>query len=82
MRFTVTVREIHCSYREVEADTWKEAVEKAQNCETEVSCEYSHTPDLPITITEWVPPFRSQPSVSNDTDDYNEEPESEKDKQR
>ena len=49
MLFTVGTREVHACYREVEADTWREAVKKAENgnCLNEV-VEYSHQHALEI----------------------------------
>lgn len=76
MRFTVTVREIHCSYREVEADTWKEAVTKSADGDYIAEhSEYSHTPELPIDILSHV-------SEVHSTDDYVTAMEWEKNKPR
>tara|TARA_S200002703_G_scaffold2693_1_gene4164 strand:- start:1620 stop:1856 length:237 start_codon:yes stop_codon:yes gene_type:complete len=78
MRFTVRIAEVHYSYRDVEADTWREAVKKAQDGDFDNEyVEYSHTPDLPIDITD-----SNQDNFDNDTDDFNNEPDSEKDKKR
>ena len=80
--FTVAIREVHVSYRDVIANTWREAVEKAQqgNYEHEY-VEYSHTLDnAPIDITPCNPDANGD--CRNDTDDYMNEPESEKDKVR
>jgi hypothetical protein len=79
MRFTVTIREVHSSYRTVEANSWREAVEKAKanDCEGEYT-EYSHTLDsLPIDIVPASPFVKG-----HDTCDYNSEPEEEKDRKR
>jgi hypothetical protein len=78
MRFTVRIAEIHYSHRDVEADTWKEAVHKASDGEYDNDfVEYSHTPDLPIDIKP------SDPDAEgNDTDDYNQELVSEQERKR
>tara|TARA_R110002126_G_scaffold98259_1_gene228574 strand:- start:846 stop:1049 length:204 start_codon:yes stop_codon:yes gene_type:complete len=46
MRYTVAVREVHISYRDVEASTFEEAVEKSTfgDFDNEYT-EYSYTPD-------------------------------------
>lgn len=48
--FTVEIREVHISYREVEAETVQEAVEIAQDVAYETHIEYSHTPDMPVGV--------------------------------
>jgi hypothetical protein len=79
MRFTVRIAEIHYSYRDVEADTWREAVKKARDGDYDNEfVEYSHTPDnycIDITDTD-------HDNFDNDTDDYEKESDSEKDKKR
>lgn len=79
MKFTVRIAEIHYSYRDVEAKTWREAVQKARDGDYENEyVEYSHTPDdLPVDIT----PCDVE-IIGNDTDDYEIETEEEKDKVR
>ena len=44
MKYTVLIREVHVSHRLVEADSEKEAIEKAGDSD-EVYLEYSHTLD-------------------------------------
>lgn len=41
-KFIVRIREVHISYREVEADSVEEAIEEAGGA-TELMVEYSHT---------------------------------------
>lgn len=44
MKFLVLMREVHVSYRKVEASTYEEAIKKAANLEGDlVHTEYSHT---------------------------------------
>lgn len=79
MKFTVKIAEIHYSYRDVEASSWKEAVEKAQNGDyTHESIEYSHSPDgYPIDVKP------SDPDIEgHDTDDYEEESATEQERTR
>lgn len=79
MMFTVRIAEVHYSYRDVEASTWREAVQKAQdgNYEHEY-VEYSHTLDAPIDVK----PCDPDAPDGNDTDDYAEESDADKDKVR
>ena len=76
MKYTVEIREIHVSHREVDADTLREAVTKAcdgnYNPDTEL-VEYSHTPDLPISVC-------LTNTAERITDDYTEESDATKDK--
>jgi hypothetical protein len=80
MIFTVRIAEVHYSYRDVEAKTWREAVEKAQDGDyLNEYVEYSHTHDsAPIDIICADTPDSSD----NATDDYMQESDSEKDKDR
>lgn len=79
MKFTVRIAEVHYSYRDVEAKTWREAVQKARDGDYEnEEVEYSHTlEDSPIDVK----PCDVE-VVGHDTDDYDIEPEAEKDKVR
>ncbi len=53
MRYTVAIREIHVSHRDVEADSIEEAVKKAQDGDFDNEyLEYSHTPDMQIEVSE------------------------------
>lgn len=46
MKWTIQIPEVHYSIREVFAKTEEEAIDMAlENCDLEVSCEYSHTLD-------------------------------------
>jgi hypothetical protein len=49
-KFTVEIREVHVSYREVEADTLEDAVKRGKYPGFETHIEYSHTPDMPIRV--------------------------------
>ncbi len=50
MKYTVLIREIHISHREIEADSLEEAVRSAPHNGKEILLEYSHTPDMQITV--------------------------------
>ena len=77
--FTVAVREVHVSYRDVIASTYREAVKKAQDGDYEHEyVEYSHTLDnAPIDVKSCDPD-----SKDSGTDDFAELSEEEKDKVR
>lgn len=51
-RYTIEVREVHISYREVEAESVEEAVKLGMDVGYETYIEYSHTPDMPIGVFE------------------------------
>ena len=73
MLFTVGTREVHACYREVEADTWREAVKKAEdgNWLNEV-VEYSHQHALEIVEV------TAHMQDEDSTDDYHQESEAAK----
>ena len=78
MRFTVRIAEIHYSYRDVDASSWKEAVDKAHAGDYDNEfVEYSHTPDSPIDIKP-----TNLDVEGHDTDDYIEESDKEKERKR
>lgn len=81
MKFTVRIAEIHYSYRHVDADTWKKAVENACDGNYDTTCElveYSHTPDLPIDVR----PTNPDDVEGHETDDYNNECKFEQERKR
>lgn len=77
--FTVAIREVHVSYRDVIASTYREAVKKAQDGDYEHEyVEYSHTlDDSPIDVKNCNPD-----SEDPGTDDFAELSEEEKNKVR
>jgi len=79
MKFTVCIKEVHYSYRDVTASTWREAVKKAQDGDYDHEyVEYSHTLDnAPIDVKPCDPDI-----AGHDTDDYAEASDEEKDRVR
>lgn len=77
--FTVAIREVHVSYRDVIASTYREAVKKAQDGDYEYEyIAYSHTLDnAPINVKSCDPK-----SGIVGTNDFAELSEEEKDKVR